>query len=265
MAGTETSAGASALATLRRVRAVARQTLQELLRLRLALLLTTVGALVVGLSLWLQEFNFGGMELKFIADFGLGVIGTFGSLLAALAMAQVFFRDLEGGMAAVVLTRRLGRGEYLAGKLSGVAAALAVFVAVLAGLLAILLAWRGRQLGVDFLPVPLFMQACAWVWLKLTLVAAMTLLVCSYAGSALFATCAGLLLTVAGHLRAFTSGDGWLGWLRVWPNLGLFDTDALLAGIVPGGRMITGLVGYWAGFVVLFTGLATYVFRRREF
>lgn len=249
---------------LRRVRIVAGQTLIEALRLRLTALLVAVGVALVLMALWLRAFNFGAAELKFIADFGLGVVSLLGTLLAVLSTAHLCFRDLEGGLAAIMLTRRVGRGEYLAGKLAGVAALLALFVAVLAVVLGGLLAVRGTQLGAGFMSLTLFLQACALLWLKITLVAAMTLLVCSYAGSELFAACAGLMLAVVAHLRPFTQAEGWLAWLRVWPNLGLFDAEALLAGARFGTIGLLGLVGYWALFVGLFTGLAAYVFRHRE-
>lgn len=264
MAGPETNPAAPR-AVLARVRVVARQTLTEALRLRLAWLLAVTGALLVLLARWLRVFDFGAAELKFLADFGLGTISLGGALLAALAMAHLYFRDLEGGLAAVVLTRTVRRWEYLTGKLAGVAALLALFTAGLALVLAGLLAVRETELGIAFIPLPLFLQACALVWLKLTLVAAMTLLVCSYAGSALFASSAGLLLALAAHLRPFTGADGVLAWLRLWPNLGVFDAETLLAGTSPGVGGLLGLAGYWGVFMILLTGLAAYVFRRREF
>jgi ABC-type transport system involved in multi-copper enzyme maturation permease subunit len=256
---------ASTPAALARLRLVAAHTLTEAVRLRLAWLLVAIGGLLMLMARWLQAFNFGAAELKFVADFGLGVMGVAGSLLGALAMAHLYFRDLEGGVAAMVLTRRVRRWEYLAGKLAGVSALLALFVALLALLLGGLIASREAQLGLVFVPLPLFLQACALVWLKLTLVAGMTLLVCSYAGSALFASSAGLLLAVIAQLRPFAGAEGGLAWLRLWPNLGLFDAEPLLAGTAPGAAALLGLAGYWAGFMVLFTALSTYVFRRREF
>ncbi len=248
----------------RRVWRVATQTLVEAVRLRLTGLLTVAGAGFVLMALWLRTFNFGAAELKFMADFGLGVMSLLGTLLAALSTAHLTFRDMEGGLAAVILTRRVGRGEYLADKAAGVAALLALFVAALALVLGVLLAVRAAQIGATGVPLPVMLQACALVWLKLTLVAAMTLLVCSYAGSELFAVCAGLMLAVVAHLRPFTQADGWLAWLRVWPNLGLFDAEPVLAGASLGIAGLLGLAGYWALFVGLFTGLAVYVFRHRE-
>ncbi len=252
-------------ASWQRVRLIAAQTLGEALRLRLTVLLGLAGAMLVLLARGLRDFNFGVAELKFIADFGLGAIGLLGTLLAALATAHLFFSDITGATIGCVLTRPVRRWEYIAGKLAGVMALLAFFVAALALVLAGVIAVRERQLGAVFVPLPVFLQACALVWLKVTLVAAMTLLVCSYAGSALFASCAGLMLAVVAHLRPFTTGAGGLSFLRLWPNLALFDAEPLLAGggLTTGGLL--GLAGYWAVFIILFGGLASYVFKHREF
>jgi ABC-type transport system involved in multi-copper enzyme maturation permease subunit len=234
--------------------------LGEALRLRLTALFALTGAALVLMALGLRDFNFGAAELKFIGDFGLGAIGLMGTLLAALATAHLFFSDLTGATIGCVLTRPVRRWEYIAGKLAGVMALLALFVAALALVLAVMVATREAQLGAAFVPLPVFLQACALVWLKITLVAAMTLLVCSYAGSALFASCAGLMLAVVAHLRPFTDG----AWLRLWPNLALFDAEPLLAGGGLTTAGLLGLAGYWAVFMLLLGGLASYVFKHRE-
>lgn len=101
--------------------------------------------------------------------------------------------------------------------------------------------------------------------MKFTLVAAMTLLVCTYASTALFASVAGLMLAVIGHLRSITAG-GMLDWLRVWPNLGLFDAEALLSSGQPlNGAALFALIGYWASCLAVLVGLASHVFKHREF
>lgn len=253
-------------AALRRARLIAGHTLGEALRMRLALLLALTGVAFVLAALWLREFNFGAAELKFIGDFGLGAIGFLGTVLAALASAQLFFSDLASGEVGCVMARPVRRWEYVWGKLAGVAALLALFTAALALVLGAVIATREAQLGASFAPLPVFLQACAMVWLKITLVAAMTLLVCSYAGTALFASCAGLLLAVMAHLRPFAGDGGALAVVRLWPNLGLFDAETLLAmGHPPAGPWLLGLVGYWAVYVLIFVGLASHVFKHREF
>jgi hypothetical protein len=135
---------------------------------------------------------------------------------------------------------------------------------LIGGLLALLMVWRARQLDAGIAGVSAFLAACSLQWMKATLVAAMTLCVSAYAGSALFASCAGLLLAVIGHLHPFATRG--LEWLRIWPNLALFETGGMLAGGGPPvGSELLGLGAYWAVCVLLLGVLATYAFKHREF
>ena len=255
-----------ARAALRRIRLIALHTLGEALRLRLTLLLGLIGAGLVFAALGLREFNFGAAELKFIGDVGLGALGFFGMLLAALCTGQLFFSEIASGAACCVLTRPVRRWEYIWGKFTGVAALLALFTAALGALVALLLMWRGAQLVAAPLALPVFLCACGVQWLKMTLVAALTLLVCTYAGSALFASCAGLLLALIAHLRPFVSQGGRMAWLQLWPNLALFDAETLLASGQPApAALLLRLAAYWAAYVFLLGMLASHVFKYREF
>ncbi len=216
-------------ASLRHIRLIARHTLGEALHLRLMFVLGLTGAGLLGGAWWLRELNFGRTELLFLGDFGLGLVGFLGTLLAVLATAHLYFREIESRAVYCVLTRPVRRWEYLTGKFAGVAGVLAIFTAGTALVLGMVIAAREAQLRATFVPLPVFLHACALVWLKITLVAALTLLVCSYAGSALFATCAGILLTLLAHLCPAAGAASGPAWLRIWPDLGLFDASALLA------------------------------------
>lgn len=252
-------------ASLRRIRALARHTVAEGVHQRLALVGGLAGAALLGGAVGLRQFNFGSSELKFLADIGLGSLGLSGTVLAALVTPQLLFREMESRVIYAVLTRPVRRWEYVAGKLAGVAGLLAVYLAALGLLLAGILVWRGLQLGVaPVLPRP-FYFACGVLWMKSTLVAAMTMLVCSYAGSALFASCAGLLLALIGQLRPWATAGG-LIWLQGWPNLAVFDTERLLdASLTPTPGWGLGLSLYWAMYLLLFGVLASHGFKHREF
>lgn len=249
-------------APLRRVGWVARQALAEALRMRLTVLFALGGAMLVLMALRLREFNFGHAELKFISDFGLGAIGLMGTLLAALGTAHLFFSDIHGGVIGCLFTRTLRRWEYVTGKLVGVMALLALYVFVLVAVLALVIAWREREVAGNFFPLARLLQAGALVWLKLSLVAVMTLTVCTYAGSMLFAALAGLMLALVAQLRPLAQAAHGLVWLRVWPNLGVFDVEPLLNGLAVS---LPSLLLYWLGYMVLFTGVAAYVCHQRDY
>ncbi len=253
-----------AMAAGRRIRLIAEHALAEAVHLRLTHGIGLMSVVLMGAAYSLREFNFGGAELKFISDFGLGAMGLGGTLLAALATAQLFFQDLETRAIYVVLTRPGPRWEYVVGKFTGVAALLALFFAVLSLLLVGLLQVRAVGLGGADVRWEILLCASALLWLKSTLIAAMTLFVGSYARSALFASGLGLLLAAVGQLQAWAHQGDW-DWVCVWPNLALFDAQATLGiGQFPSFGWMIGTLGYWAAYGVLFTGLAAYVFQRRE-
>lgn len=244
---------------------LARQALREALHLRLGLLVGMAGLGLCGGAAGLRQYSFGQAELKFMADFGGAVTGLTSMVLAALVPAQLFFRDLESRTMDVLLTRTVRRWEYLAGKFAGTACLLAGYIGILSLLLTMILVRQGRQLG-EVQPVlfPIFF-AGALLWMKCTLVAAMTLLVCSYAGSALFAGCTGLMLALVGQLRSLPSG-GALTVLQVWPNLTLFNPEKLLTGpATMVGPWLLGLAFYWAAYLLLLGALASYGLKHREF
>lgn len=248
----------------RRIQLIAQHTLAEAVHLRLTFGLGLMSAVLMGAAYSLREFNFGGAELKFISDFGLGALGLGGGLLAALVTAQLFFQDLETHAIYAVLTRPGQRWEYIVGKFTGVAALLALFFALLSLLLVGLLQVRAVGLGGVGVRWEILFYASGLLWLKSTLIAAMTLFVGTYARSALFTSCLGLLLAAVGQLQAWAQHSGW-DWLRAWPNLALFDAQSALGvGQIPSASWMIGTLGYWAAYVALFNGLAAYIFQRRE-
>lgn len=247
-----------------RVLAIARYTLSAVVRGKLGLLLAAMAGLLVAAAHWLQGFHFGREEIRFLATSGVGLIGLAGTLLALILPPQLFLSEQAAGTTACLLARGVRRGEYLVGMLTGIGAALALATGFLGTVLGVMLAVRSHQLGaVERAAWPL-LAACAVQWMKVSLTAALTLCVATTTRSMLFAIGAGVLAVVIGHLRPFASGS--LEWLRVWPNLGMFDGAAVFAS---DGRSVQpalcGLALNWALFTAWLAALATYVFSFREF
>ncbi|MBL9214560.1 MAG: ABC transporter ATP-binding protein [Opitutaceae bacterium] len=241
-----------------RLRLLAAQTMLEAARARLTLWLAAVGAGLLAGAAWLREFHFGVAELGFIADFGLGAIGLTAVAAAVPVSVNLFFRQIEHGGAACLLAGPVRRWEFVAGKWLGLAGLLGVLVAALGVLLALLLAWRARALGVSG-GAPAVAEACLRIALKATLVSALTLLVCTYARTALFAGGAAVLLVLAGQLRPLAGDGAWsLAW-RCCPNLGLFDAE-------PSGAAAIWplLAGYWGACLILCGAVAGAAWERRE-
>ncbi len=273
--------------SLRRTYWIARVTFLEAVRQRLFSFLLLLGAALAGSSVAFRFLNFGQGELKFVADFGFGIMFLFGSLLAVVMTAQLLFAELDNRTALTLLAKPVGRSEFLLGKFLGVWAVLGVFIALLCGVLGAVLLARasevaalaeaaGRvppQVDAGGLAVFALLQ-----WLRLGLVAALTLLVAAGSRTFLFSVVAGMLVTLGGQLQwlaqdLLNKGDAGLmqkslAWFatRAVPNLQQYNIgDALVldpAG-VPEGAAAAALLSGTLHLLALLA-IACGIFRRRE-
>jgi Cu-processing system permease protein len=250
---------------LRAVSVVARATFAEAVRLRLAWFVSGAAGLLVAAAYGLRELHFGTSELRFLHDLGFGAVGAGACVVAVLAVAQLYFSDLDHRMVAYVLARPVSRGAWLAGKLAGVLAALALFTGALGLLVIGLLAWRACELGLELAGAELF-RAAGMLWIKAAVVASAALFICAYAHSPLFACGAGLCFVLIGHLRPLAAGlpleasaRGLVGAVaRLWPDLTRFDAG-------PGiSAPSLGLIVYGFAYVGLLAGAAMLAFRTRD-
>lgn len=243
---------------------VARLTLAEAARQRIAWLVVAAALLMTAAGLGLRDLHFGGAEQRFLLDLGFGAIGLGATALAVVGTAQLFFGELESRAWQFVLARPVSRTAWLAGKLFAALAVVALFCAGLSLVLAGLVTVRagGWQQAAPWREV---LGGGALLWLRAAIAAAITLFLCTYARSAFFASGAALLAVLAGHLRPIAaaypvewSAAGLFGLLlRLWPDLQAFEPTE---GVVPSVR----LLGYGLAYVGLFGAAAGIVFRRRE-
>ena len=268
-----------------RVGLIARNTLLEAARQKLFnFLLLLALALVAGVQ-GFRDFNFGVSELKFLSDFGFGAMAFFGSALAIVAMALLFFSEIEQRTALTLLAKPVWRAEFLLGKFLGVALVLAAFCAVLTALLAGVLWAREtalmRELPDDFAHGRVVdfgaLAAAAWLqWLKLSVLAAFTLLVASFSQTQLYTVVTGFFVLVICHLQylahdAYAGADSWfgragaalIGWM--FPNFQLFNlADELAAGAAAPWGQVARVSAYALAYIAVAFALAVYSFRKRE-
>ena len=262
--------------SVRRMLLLAHHTLREAARQRMwhALLVLAFG-LVLGAQFF-RELNFGTPELRFLADFGLGAMALFGTVFTVVATTQLFFTELENRTVQTLLAKPVGRGEFIVGKLLGVAAMIGVFCALLTALLAVVVWTRetalmrelpeafpaGRVTSYAHLAVAGFFQ-----WLKLAVLSALTLLVASYARTQLFTVVMGFLLFGICHLQYLARDGGTIGELLglVFPNFQLFNhADALGTGATLPWAHVARISLYAFGYMAAAGGLAVFSFGRRE-
>lgn len=266
---------------------IARMTFLEAVRQKFFAFLIVLGAAMVLSSVAFRFLDFGHGELKFIADFGFGGMFLFGSILAVVMTAQLFFAEMDNRTALTLLAKPLSRAEFLMGKFFGVWMILGLFVIILSALLGLVLWGRAQELSLmaeqsgrvapDFSFSGLGIFAVLQ-WLRLSVVAAIVLAIAAAARTFLFAVILGALTVVAGQLQ-WIAQDVLLKptesmlyksilWLtsRILPNLQQFNIgDALVldSGTVAatsiGWVILSGLL-YAAAYLFL----GALVFRRRE-
>ena len=266
-----------------RVRLIAGNTLREAARQRLLQLFLLLGLGFVLGAQHLRDFNFGASELKFIADFGLGALTIFGSALSITATASLFWSELEQRTAHTLLAKPVWRLEFILGKFLGVAAVVAAFCALLTGLLMAVL-WAREAALLRELHEPVrgsFTYAGVAAagfsqLLKLSVLAAFTLLLASFAQSQLFTVVMGFFVLVICHLQFMLqeayqrSGTvvarAFAGLLAfAFPDFQAFAAaDWSSAASGPDAMTLLRLTAYAGGYVAVLCGLASWLFHRRE-
>lgn len=273
--------------SLRRTHWIARITFLEAVRQKLFSFLLLLGAALAGSSVAFRFLNFGHGELKFVADFGFGIMFLFGSLLAVVMTAQLLYAELDNRTALTLLAKPVARSEFLLGKFLGVWAVLGVFVALLCSVLAAVLLARAAELApiaeaagrvppsVDAAGLAVF---ALLQWIRLGLVAALTLFLAAGARTFLFSVVAGMLAVLGGQLQWLAQDllakddvgvlQRTLAWFatRAVPNLQQFNIgDALVldpAGAPAGAASSAAFAG--SLHLLAFLVLACALFRRRE-
>ncbi|MDR2844548.1 MAG: ABC transporter permease subunit [Puniceicoccales bacterium] len=281
---------------MRRILWIAANTFTEALRQRFFAFLLLLGVALAASGSLLRVFDFGNSELKFSADFGFGGMFLFGSILSVVMTAQLFFSELDNRTALPLLARPVRRWEFFLGKFFGIWALLGVFVVALGAVLGGMLLMRYWDLAATaeairtanpkapsppptpWFSVSGFALAGLLQWVRLGVVASVTLLVCSFARTFLYAVIVATMSVLVCQMQgigrvAFTKADnaGWVRTLadvlgRVIPDLQLFDLGVPLAlqpEGVPLGTLFSAL-GYGALYVPVLLLVAVWLFNDRE-
>ncbi|TVR50970.1 MAG: ABC transporter permease [Puniceicoccaceae bacterium] len=268
-----------------RVSIIARNTLLEAVRQKLFSFLVLISLGMILSSTFFRDFNFGSGELKFITDFGFGAITFFGSILAIVATAQLFFSEIENRTALTILAKPVFRSEFIFGKFFGVFLVLLFFCAIMAVSLAGVLYWRegeltreipdafadGRLVAYGDIFIFVFLQ-----WLKFGILAAITMVIASFSNTNLYSVVMSFFILIICHLQ-YLARDAWeaLGVLPVklavgllgliFPNFQLFNLgDQIALGERLPGELALRVALYGLVYILVFNAVAIYSFRKRE-
>tara|TARA_B110000037_G_scaffold222873_1_gene300141 strand:- start:3279 stop:4127 length:849 start_codon:yes stop_codon:yes gene_type:complete len=271
--------------SLRRVQVIAGNTFREAVRMKLFLAMTILAIGALASSFLFQEFNFGSSELKFIADFGFGGMTVFGSALAIIVTAQLFYGEIEHRTALTLLAKPIYRSEFVLGKFLGAWATVACFLGMMTTCLIFALWWRETSIMVEYpddfqdgriVRYGAVIGFSAIQALRIGILCSVVVLFSTYASSSLFAMVMGVLIWIVGQLQhiaieAWIAVDNWL--LKgvyalasfALPNFHLFDVgDKLALGEnLPGA--IYGKLGFYSLlYVSFYLAVASASFNRRE-
>jgi len=268
-----------------RIAVIAELTVLEAVRQRLfGALLVLAAGMIAGAQL-LREFNFGSSELKFITDFGFGAVTLFGTILAVVTAAQLFFAEIENRTALTLLAKPVFRAEFVLGKFAGVAVVLALFVVVTTGALVTVL-WMREGALMEVAPEAFergrlvhygsVVAFGALQWLKFAAIAALTLVVASFANTNLYSVVISFLIVLICHLQ-YLAQESWqklgsglargaaLLLASVFPNFQMFSVgDRIAAGQPIDPAVLGGSAAYGGLYLAVFLALAIHLFRRRE-
>ncbi len=270
-----------------RVRSIAANTFLEAVRQKLFNFLLILSVALIASSNFFRQFDFGTSELKFIADFGMGGIFFFGSILAVVASAQLFFSEIENRTALTILAKPVYRWEFIFGKFAGIMAVLLIFTALMTFLLGVMLFWResqlmaqnpegfadGRLVSYGGLAVFGLLQ-----WIKFGIIAAITLLIASFSNTNLYTVVVSFFAFIICQLQ-YIARDNFaeiafplLRWLvgglsLIFPNFQMFNIgdELLFVSSTPFAAATLWTVAlYGVLYMLVFNALAVYSFKNRE-
>lgn len=273
--------------SLQRTGWISRVTFLEAVRQRFFAFLIVLSAAMVLSSVSFRFLDFGHGELKFIADFGFGGMFFFGSVLAVVMTAQLFFAEMDNRTALTLLAKPLSRAEFLLGKFVGAWGVLGVFILTLALLLGLVMWGREQELvaaAEQAGRVPAAFSLAGLLayallqWLRLGVIVAILLAIAAGARTFLFTVVVGALAVVAGQLQ-WIAQDAYLRptensfyaaalWVtsRLLPNLQQFNAGEALVldpTNVPEG-VVLGATLSGVAYMGAFLFLGCLIFRQRE-
>lgn len=285
--------------SLSRVGAIATNTLTELSRQKVFYVLLIFALILIGSSVFMVRFTFQ-EEFQILKDVSLGAMSIFSSLLAIVATARLISQDVDDRTLYTILAKPVPRFEYVLGKLAGVVLLLAISIAIMSVLFVCVLYFREQivlsQTAHEMSRAPReqmndalnaiktagldanIFAGVSVIFLKACLLAALTLLVSTFATTNIFTIAVMVFVYLIGHLQS-TAREYWLqqpgaSWVGrgllalialIFPDLQAFNlVDAIVAGAAISFAMFakTALLGLF--YIVTYTLAAIFVFYGKE-
>jgi len=255
----------------RRVVAIARNAFREAVRDRVLYNLVVFVLLLIAGAIFLGELS-AGQEAKIIVDLGLSAILLFGVFISIFVGVGLVYKEIERRTLYAILSKPIGRGEFLLGKYLGLCLTLLVNVAIMGTGLSLALVYVKR--GWDPLVVRIW-PAILLICVELMILTGVAMLFSAFSSPALSALLT-FFVFVIGHfsadLKTLANSMGsaptrWFfgGLYYLLPNLANYNAITIAAhGLIPDTRALLAAVGYGFVYVGVLLAATTLIFSRRN-
>jgi len=255
----------------RRVAAIARNAFREAVRDRVLYNLVVFVLLLIAGAIFLGELS-AGLESKIIVDLGLSAILLFGVFISIFVGVGLVFKEIERRTLYAILSKPIGRGEFLFGKYLGLCLTLLVNVTIMGAGLSLALLYVKR--GWDPLVLRIW-PAILLIYIELMLLTGVAMLFSAFSSPALSALLT-FFVFVIGHFSAdlkmlansmASAPTRWFfaGLYYLLPNLANYNAITIAAhGLMPDARALLAAVGYGFMYVGVLLAATTLIFARRN-
>ncbi|MBI3359123.1 MAG: ABC transporter permease [Nitrospirae bacterium] len=257
-------------------RAVAINTFKEVMRDKIFYNLLIFALILIGGSILLATLTLG-EQSKIIMDFGLASINLFGVLMAIFLGVSLVSKEIEKRTLYTVLSKPIGRTEFLLGKYAGLLLTLLVNTSIMIAGLYLTLMLNQFRWGLPVLSVePRLVEAVFMIYLELCLMTAVALLFSTFTTTTLAAMFT-LSTYLIGHISANLLAMSEKFAVRstallvkviyyTLPNLSNFDIKGQVVHKVPIEPSYFLLTSAYAVlYITLLIGTAAFIFKRRDF
>ena len=257
---------------IQRTVAIARNTFREAVRDRVLYNLVLFVLLLIAGAIFLGELS-AGQDAKIIVDLGLSAMLLFGVFIAIFVGVGLVYKEIERRTLYAILSKPIGRGQFLLGKYLGLCLTLLVNVLIMGVGVSLALIYVHR--GWDPLAFKIW-PAILLIYVELMIVTGVALLFSTFSSPALSALLT-FFVFVIGHFSADlktlgnSAGSVAARWLfrslyYGLPNLSNYSVITAAAhGYLPEVRVMVVSVAYAIFYIVVLLAGATWVFSRRNF
>ena len=254
---------------LGRVMAIAHNTLREAIRSRVLYALLFFALALIGTGVLLSALSYVERE-RILQDVGMAAVRIFSVMIAIFVGIGLLHREVDRRTVFTILSKPIGRGEFLVGKYLGLVATLWIQIAVMGVCFCLVSLLAGAPLTATHA------AAFAMIGVETSVVVALAVLFSAFTTPFLAAFFSGGMVLIgyaSRDLRALGAQAElpslqWVteGLYRVMPDLEAFDLSIHATHALPIASSDVVLpLAYGVGYVILLLSAATWIFERRDF